>query len=71
MAPLHSGAAFATVFPKYSVSLHDPHINRLLKAYVSPHGFNMDQGSLIIQLKAAVCIRFGNDTLSVLQPAVH
>jgi len=31
----------------------------------------MDSGSLIIQLKAAVCIRFGNDTLPPLQPAVH
>jgi len=71
LGPLHSGPAFATVFPKYSVSLLDPHINRLLKAYISPRGFNMYQGSLIIHLKAAVCISFDNDTLPALQPAVH
>lgn len=31
----------------------------------------MDTGSHIIQLKAFVCIRFGNDTLPALQPHVH
>ena len=71
LAPLHFGPAFATVFPKYFVSLYEPHINNLFKAYISPRGFNMDAGSLIIQLKAAVCVRFGNDTLLAMQPSIH
>ena len=35
-APLHNGPAFGTIFPKYSVSLDDPHIYDLLKAYILP-----------------------------------
>ena len=35
-APLHDGLAFGTIFPKYSVSLDDPHIYDLLKAYILP-----------------------------------
>ena len=62
-APLHDGPAFGTIYPKYSVSLEDPYIYDLLKAYIMPKGFNMDTGSKIIQLKGAVVARFGNDTL--------
>ena len=43
-APLHDGLAYGTVFPKYSVSLEDPHIYDLLKAYIQPQGFQMMQG---------------------------
>ena len=71
LAPLHTGPAFETIFPKYSVSLEDPYIYDLLKAYILPQGFNMAIGSHIIQLKAFVCICFGNDTLPSLQPHVH
>ena len=38
-APLHNGPAYGTIFPKYSVSLEDPHIYDLLKAYILPQGF--------------------------------
>ena len=69
--PLHAGPAFGTIYPKFSVSLFDPHIYELLKAYVLPQGFSMMDGSRIIQLKAAVIVRFGNDTLPPLQFPVH
>ena len=62
-APLHDGLSYGTVFPKYSVSLEDPHIYDSLKSYIQPQGFKMMQGSKMIQLKGAVCIHFGNDTL--------
>ena len=42
--PLHEGPAFGTIFPKYSVSLDDPHIYNLLKAYILPQGFQMMTG---------------------------
>ena len=70
-APLHDGPAFGTIYPKYSVSLEDPYIYDLLKAYILPKGFNMDTGSKIIQLKGAVVARFGNDTLPPLRSHVH
>ena len=69
--PLHDGPAYGTVFPKYSIILEDPHIYDLLKAYIQPQGFQMMQGSKIIQLKGVVCIRFGNDTLPPLRSRVH
>ena len=69
--PLHDGPAYGTVLPKYSVSLEDPHIYDLLKAYIQPQGFKIMQGSKIIQLKGAVCIHFGNDTLPPLRSRVH
>ena len=47
-APLHNGPAFGTIFPKYSVSLDDPHIYDLLEAYILPRGFWMMTGSRII-----------------------
>ena len=70
-APLHDGPPFGTIYPKYSVSLEDPYIYDLLKAYILPKGFNMDTGSKIIQLKGAVVARFGNDTLPPLRSHVH
>ena len=69
--PLHDGPAFGTIYPKFSVSLFDPHIYDLLKAYVLPQGFAMMDGSWIIQLKAAVIVRFGNYTLPALQSPIH
>ena len=69
--PLHDGPAFGTIFPKYSVSLDDPHIYDLLKAYILPQGFSMMTGSKIIQLKSLVCVRFGNDTIPPLCSHVH
>ena len=48
IAPLHDGLAYGVVFSKYSVSLEDPHIYDLLKAYIQPQGFKMMQGSKII-----------------------
>ena len=70
-APLHDGPAFGTIYPKYSVSLEDPYIYDLLKAYILPKGFNMDTRSKIIQLKGAIVARFGNDTLPQLQSHMH
>ena len=70
-APLHQGPAYGTIFPNYSVSLDDPYIYDLLKAYVLPQGFSMQSGSRIIQLKSFVCVRFGNDTLPPLQKHVY
>ena len=69
--PLHEGPAFDTIFPKYSVSLDDPHIYNLLKAYILLQGFQMMSGSKIIQLKSVVYVRFGNDTLPPLRSKVH
>ena len=69
--PLHDGPAFGTIYPKYYVSLEDPYIYHLLKAYILPKGFNMDTGSKIIQLKGAEVNRFGNDTLPPLRSHVH
>lgn len=69
--PLHNGPAHGTIFPKFSVSLKDPHIYDLLKAYIQPWGFRMLPGSKIIQLKDAFCVRFGNDTLPPLHSKVH
>ena len=66
--PLHTGPFFGTIFPKYSVSLDDPYIHDLLKAYICPLGYKMDIGSKIIQLKSLVVIRFGNDSLPPLTP---
>ena len=43
--PLHNGPLFGTIFPKYCVSLADPYIYDLLKAYILPLGFMMDTGS--------------------------
>ena len=43
-APLHDGPAYGTVFLKYSISLEDPHIYDLLKAYIQPQAFQMMQG---------------------------
>ena len=68
---MHDGPAHGTIFPKYSVSLDDPHIYNLLKAYILPQGFHMKTGSKIIQLKILVCVRFGNDTLPPLRSKVH
>ena len=62
LAPLHIAPTFETISYKYSVSLEDPYIYDLLKAYILPQGFNMDTGSHIIQLKSFVCIHFRNDT---------
>ena len=70
-APLHDGPAFGIIYPKFSVSLFDPHIYELLKAYVLPQGFSMMDGSHIIQLKAVVIVHFENDTLPPLQSPVH
>ena len=70
-SPLHDGPAIGTIYPKFSVSLYDPHIYDLLKAYILPQGFDMMDGSRIIQLKAAAIFRFGNDTLPALQSPVH
>ena len=69
--PLHNGPFFGTIFPKYSVSLDDPYIYDLLKAYIRPLGFKMDTSSKIIQLKSLVVILFGNDSLPPLTPKVH
>ena len=69
--PLHNGPFFDTIFPKYFVSLDDPYIYDLLKAYIHPLGFKMDTGSKIIQLKSLVVIRFGNDSLPPLTPKFH
>ena len=69
--PLHNGPFFGTIFPKYSVSLDDPYIYDLLKAYIRPLGFKMDTGSKIIHLKYLVVIHFGNDSLPPLTPKVH
>ena len=69
--PLHNGPFFGTIFPKYSVSLDDPYIYDLLKAYIHPLGFKMDTGSKIIYLKSLVVIRFGNDSLPPLAPKFH
>ena len=69
--PLHNGPFFGTIFPKYSVSLDDPYIYDLLKAYIRPLGFKMDSGSKIIQLKLLVVIHFGNDSLPPLTPKVQ
>ena len=68
--PLHNGP-FGTIFPKYFVSLDDPYIYDLLKAYIRPLGFKMDTSSKIIQLKSLVVICFGNDSLPPLTPKVH
>ena len=69
--PLHNGPFFGTIFPMYSISLDDPYIYDLLKAYIHPLGFKMDTGSRIIQLKSLVVIRFRNDSLPPLTPKVH
>ena len=69
--PLHNDLFFGTIFPKYSISLDDPYICDLLKAYIRPLGFKMDTGSKIIQLKSLVIIRFGNDSLPPLTTKVH
>ena len=69
--PLHNGPFFGTIFTKYFVSLDEPYIYDLLKAYSHPLGFKMDTGSKIIQLKSLVVIRFGNDSLPPLTPKVH
>ena len=71
LAHLHIGPTFETIFPKYFVSLEDPYIYDLLKVYIPPPRFQMDTCSHIIQLKAFVCIRFGNDIMSAIQPYVH
>ena len=68
---MHDGLAFGTIYPKYFVSLEEPYIYDLLKAYILPKGFNMDTGSKIIQLKGAVVARFGNDTLPPLRSHMH
>jgi hypothetical protein len=69
-APLSDGPAFATVYPKYVVSLDDPYIYDLLKAYILPVGFDMTSRSCILQLKCMVVVRFSNDTLLPLQKNV-
>ena len=46
--PLHNGPFFGIIFPKYYVSLDDPYIYDLLKAYIFPLGFKMENYSKII-----------------------
>ena len=69
--PLHNGPFFGTIFPKYFVSLDDPYIYDLLKAYIRPLGFKMDTNSKIIHLKSLVVICFGKYSLPPLTPKVH
>jgi hypothetical protein len=70
-APLSDGPAFATVFPKYFISLSDHNICEFLKAYILPSGFDMSVNFRFIQLKSLLVIHFGNDTLPPLQKTVQ
>lgn len=45
-APLHDGPIYFNVYPNFTCSLSDPHLNRSLRLKIKTHGFNMLEGSL-------------------------
>jgi hypothetical protein len=55
-APLHNGPVWSFVFPRFQVSLTDPHILNFLQAYIQFFGFDMSPRSEISQLHTTVCL---------------